>query len=99
MMEKTANQLWKESKTTLSFKNWLTREKTKFLNYNGSSTLIMNKPLNESIESTIGDIRKEVGYKEKGERKSTFGINKWVIIGIALVGVGVVAYKLINKKK
>jgi hypothetical protein len=99
MIQKTANQLWKESKTTLSFKNWLNREKTKFLNYEGSGNIIVNKPLNDTIESTIGDIRREVGYKQKSDRKKTFGVSKWVLITIALVGVGFVTYKILNKKK
>ena len=34
MIEKSANQLWRESGTTLSFKDWLNREKRKYVNFN-----------------------------------------------------------------
>jgi hypothetical protein len=99
MIEKSANQLWKESRTTLSFKNWLNREKKKFVNFNGNSTIIANQPLNESIKSTIGDIRKSVGYKEDTRRNTTFGIPNWVLIGVVLVGVGFGTYQILKKKK
>ncbi len=100
MIEKSANQLWKESRTTLSFKNWLNREKKKFMNFNGNTTIIANKPLNESIRSTIGDIRKSVGYKEQStQSKTTFGIPNWAIITVVLVGVGFGTYQYLKKKK
>ena len=103
MIEKSANQLWRESGTTLSFKDWLTREKRKFVNFNGDgkkpSVLMVNKPLNEEIKKTIGGIREDVGYKTKESGKSVFGVNKTLII---LVGVGALAfitYKVIQSRK
>jgi len=100
MIEKSANQLWRESGTTLSFKNWLNREKTKFLNYGGSEApLMVNKPLNDTIEQTIGSIRDEVGFKSKATGKTTFGISNTILVVVGLVSVGFITYKLINKKK
>jgi len=67
MIEKSANQLWRESGTT--------------------------------IQKTLGDIKKEVGYKTESSGKSVFGINKTIII---LVGVGALAfvtYKFIKARK
>ena len=41
---KTANQQWKESRTTLNFKDWLTREKEKYSNFGeDDSKMIFNK--------------------------------------------------------
>ena len=100
MIEKSANQLWRESGTTLSFKNWLNREKTKFLNYGGNEApLMINKPLNDTIEKTIGDIRGEVGYKSKSSGKTTFGISNTIYVVIGLAVVGFVTYKLLKKNK
>lgn len=99
MIEKSANQLWKESRTTLSFKDWLNREKTKFMNFNGSSTIISNRPLNQTIEGTIGDIRSRVGYKQGSEGKTTFGVSNWILVTILLVGVGFATYKIVKNRK
>jgi len=99
MIEKSANQLWKESRTTLSFKDWLNREKTKFKNFEGDAKIISNKPLNDTIRTTIGDIRKSVGYKEVSKGSTTFGIPTWLIVGVLAVGVGFVTYKIIKNKK
>jgi hypothetical protein len=48
--EKSANQLWKESKTSLSFKEWLEREKSK-------GKFILNKKFKgiDGIDTTKAD--------------------------------------------
>jgi len=62
---KSANQLWKESNTTLSFKDWLEREKQKgkfipnkkFKGVDGVDTTKIDKVLEEAntkINDTIG---------------------------------------------
>ena len=62
---KSANQLWKESNTTLSFKDWLDREKEKgkfipnkkFKGVDGIDTTKLDKVLeeaNQKIVDTIG---------------------------------------------
>jgi hypothetical protein len=62
---KSANQLWKESNTTLSFKDWLEREKQKgkfipnkkFKGVDGVDTTKIDKILEEAntkIKDTIG---------------------------------------------
>jgi hypothetical protein len=103
MIEKSANQLWRESGTTLSFKDWLTREKRKFVNFNGDakkpSVLMVNKPLNEEIQKTIGDIRKDVGYKTTESGKSVFGVNKTLIILVGVSSLAFITYKVIQSIK
>jgi hypothetical protein len=100
VIEKSANQLWRESGTTLSFKDWLNREKKKFVNFNGDGRVMMvNKPLNTQIQDTLSNIRTSVGYKKDLEGKTVFGLNKNIII---LVGIGIVAfatYKFIKARK
>jgi len=59
--KKSANQLWRESNTTLTFKNWIEREKEKgqfipnkkFLNFNGIDTTKIDKVLEEANEKAI----------------------------------------------
>ena len=102
MIEKSANQLWRESGTTLSFKDWLNREKKKFVNFNGdsqSNVMMVNKPLNDTIQKTLKSIKEEVGYKEKPTNKSVFGINKSIIILVGVGALAFVAYKIIKSRK
>ena len=103
MIEKSANQLWRESGTTLSFKDWLNREKRKFVNFTEEqqrqNVMMVNKPLNDTIKKTLGDIKSEVGYKTDSTRKSTFGVNNTILV---LVGVGAlvfITYKYIKSRK
>lgn len=61
---KSANQLWKESNTTLSFKDWLDREKEKgkfipnkkFKGVDGVDTTQLDKVLEEANQKTIDSL-------------------------------------------
>lgn len=100
VIEKSANQLWRESGTTLSFKDWLNREKKKFMNFNGGSNVMMvNQPLNEEIKDTLSSIRKSVGYKTEVESKTIFGVNKTIIIVVGISIVAFATYKYIKSRK
>lgn len=60
-LSKSANQLWKESNTTLSFKNWLDREKEKgkfipnkkFKGVDGIDTTQIDKVLQEANAKAV----------------------------------------------
>lgn len=102
MIQKSANQLWKESKTTLSFKDWLNREKEKFMNYDGigkEPDVIINKPLNDSIQEALTEARKSVGYKTEVSKKSVLGLNKTVLIVAGVVIIAAIGYRLYKSKK
>jgi len=61
---KSANQLWKESNSTLSFKDWLEREKNKgifipnrkFLIVNGIDTTQVDRVLEEANTKAVNSI-------------------------------------------
>jgi phage anti-repressor protein len=61
---KSANQLWKESNTTLSFKDWLEREKNKgkfipnkkFLGINGIDTTQVDRVLDEANQKAVDSL-------------------------------------------
>lgn len=102
MIQKSANQLWKESKTTLSFKDWLNREKEKFMNYDGvgkEPDVIINKPLNDSIQEALHEARQSAGYKTEVSKKSVFGLNKTVLIVAGVLIVAAIGYRLYKAKK
>ncbi len=87
-MEKSANQLWRESGTSLSFKDWIQREKDKGVE-------IKNKLL-ENVVSSL----QETDLKDTTDTtRFAFGIPKWVIYtGVSVVSFAIV-YKLYKAKK
>lgn len=104
-MEKTANQLYREYKAgggTLVFKDWMQREKEKkFLDFNNTQTVPVNKPLNDSIQNVLNKMQADAGYKTDLENKYIFGVNKkvWIGVGIGLVViVGIVIIYNHHKK-
>lgn len=96
---KSANQMWKESGTTLSFKDWLNREKAKYSNYDGQAGIILNKPLNDTIQGAVIRLQQKSGMKKEVSKGKTFGISNYLIIGTAVVVVGVIAYQIYKSKK
>lgn len=93
MMERSANQVWRDSGTTLSFKDWITREKKKFMNFNGTTDTIVNKPLNDTVQTALSGIRKNFGFQDKESGKTIFGLNKTAVIVFGIVAVvGLVWY-------
>ena len=93
MEEKSANQLWRESGTSLPFAQWLQREKDK-------GRFIVNKKVQDALES----MKQTLGLNEQEtvlptEKKNVFGLSKTAIyFAIALVA-GAVAYKIYKKNK
>lgn len=103
--KKTANQTWKELKatgqTTLDFKSWLSREKTKgFRNFDGKQDIPVNKQLNDSVQSVIKNMHETGGLKTKAGTEYIFGLKKNIWIGagiVAVVVVSVIVYKKMQK--
>lgn len=98
---KSANQLWKESNTTLSFKNWIEREKEK-------GEIIPNKKFKgmDGIEEDALDTTKfedALGINKSNSpvlnKNKVFGLNKWLLLSSLVVIGGAVAYKIYTKKK
>lgn len=92
-LNKSANQLWKESKTTLTFKDWLNREKSK------EGVFIPNKASEELLQT----IRLAAGVDKKTEVQSPdpnkiFGLNKWVTFSAILIVGGALVYNYWQKK-
>lgn len=101
---KSANQRWKESNTTLSFKDWISREKEKYASATGSevNNFIANKYLNDNIQETL----KKVEYanatgelKTELENKTILGLNKNIILFSGLIIIGAIAYKIYKSNK
>lgn len=97
---KSANQIWKESGSTLSFKSWLQREKDK-------GRFLPNKQLMEfnSIEgeNEITENQKIIQQTLKKNKSNDipkkYGLDKLVIMVSVAIVLGGVAYKIYQKRK
>jgi hypothetical protein len=99
--DKSANQLWKESGTSLSFANWLQREKDKG-NFVPNKSVVLDT--DEFVADSTATIRnvlnldKPVVAEEK-DTNTVFGLNKWVLLfSLAVIG-GAIGYKIYQKRK
>ena len=111
-MEKSANQLWKESNTSLSFKEWIEREKSKGVfipnkKFKAFDGVNLESSLNtDAIKDTL-NISKERFEKELGidkkpvktPKNKVFGLNKGVLIVSGLLIVGALGYSFYQKRK
>ena len=110
MEEKTASKKWRESGSTLTFKQWIDREnkkkdsqETDFFNLDGTSSSssiqdIVHQSLSESEDSSIGVI----GVKTNEDKTSVLGLNKNIVIFSTLLivsSLGYYFYKRIKNKK
>ena len=99
--DKSANQLWKESGTSLSFAQWLQREKDKGNFIPNKSVVLDTEKFVADSTSTIRNVLnldKPEEVKEKSNN-TVFGLNKWLLLmSLAIVG-GAVAYNIYQKRK
>ena len=111
-MVRSANQLWKDSNTSLSFKDWLEREKSKgvfipnkkYLAFEGVDTdsSINNSSIKDTLNISKERFEKELGLDKKPvviPKNKFFGLNKGVLIVSGLIIVGAVGYKIYQKRK
>jgi hypothetical protein len=82
---KTANQLYRESGTTLPFKEWIEREKAKGI-------YIPNVEANKEMLNMLGDEGKE----PSGSGKNVMVRN--VLFGIGILSLVYLSYRLIKAK-
>jgi hypothetical protein len=97
-MEKSLNQQWKESGTTLSYREWRIREDEKMASFDG---VVIPQPTVDSsnIQNALKDLQTKGGYKTETSNKTIFGINKYVLVFGALIVVGAIGYKIYKKNK
>jgi hypothetical protein len=107
-MEKSANKKWKESGSTLTFKEWIDRENKKNESSEQSTFIPFDgvpAPDTSSINDTLRQAQDEIlvasGYKTQPSKTTVFGLDKNILIfsGILLVSSIVVYFYLKSKKK
>jgi hypothetical protein len=102
MMQKSANKRWKESGTSLSFKEWIDREnkkneppKASFLPFESN----INEQVSDTIRTQIDEVR---GIKRNEKGTKTLGIDNGILIfsGLLIAGsLGFYFYKKLKDKK
>jgi hypothetical protein len=96
---KSANQLWKESGSTLSFKTWLQREKDKgrflpnkkLIEFNSADGTENSAKIQEIIKSNLEQKKPKEILKQ-----NAFGLSKSIIavsVILVLSGIGYAIYK------
>lgn len=93
---KSANQLYRESGSSLPFKTWLEREKEKgtFMYANG-----LQSKVNEAIAENISDAADSAEPKKELPSNTILGLNKYVVIGLGLVVVAAIGYGIYKRRK
>ena len=93
----SANQIWKESGTTLKFSDWIEREKAK-------GSFIPNKMVADTtalIRKNLGLVAKDSSYNITSPKNDNLilGLNKWILLSSLLVISGAIAYSIYIKTK
>jgi hypothetical protein len=96
----TLNQKYKASGSTLSFKDWLELQKT--LGYVEPKKNKVEDPIQQSQQQKVRnenknaqtDFNLSVSYQPTNNQKKVF----WIVGGLAVVGLGIWAYKKYAKK-
>lgn len=98
-MNKSLNQLYKESGTTLTYKEWRKREDAKMASFSGLIPSPPSPSLQDSSQykSTLSQMAVVGGVKVKESGNTIFGINKYIVIIGGFIIVGAIAYKIYKK--
>lgn len=109
---KSKNQLWKESGTTLRFKDWLERESMKgtippkehLLNVDGVPDVLDTAKLEDTLGINSDKFEKILGISSDTndtpvDKSKFLGLNKWILISSAILISGAIAYRIYTKKK
>ena len=96
-MEKSANKLWRESGTTLSFKEWINRENQKkeevFVSFLG-----IDEQINKTLQDTTSSSNLNKNYNVE-DSKTILGLNKGVILVSSLLIIGSLGYLFYSRLK
>jgi hypothetical protein len=110
-MEKSANKLWKESGSTLSFKEWINRENQKkesggnFIPFNATqpsdaAQQILDASLqssNQILADESAQIKAQAGYKTTPTPNTVLGLNSSVLVLSTLLIAGSLTYYFYTK--
>ena len=104
---KSANKRWKESGTTLSFKEWIERENSKehlpqaeissFIPFNGGDSAA--SAINDTIKAAQQDIKQSSGYVDAASKDTVFGLDKRILIFSGILVASSLGFYFYTKMK
>jgi hypothetical protein len=101
-MEKSANKRWKESGTSLSFKEWIDRDNKKRESEGGNFLPFNSGIIQDTLDTSKDEIATMSGYKPQANNKLVLGLDKNIVIFAGVLIAGSIGYyfysKLKNKK-
>lgn len=96
-MTKSYNQMYKDSGTTLSYKDWRKREDEKMASFSGIESPAIKD--STAYKAQQADIAKITGFQTDTSNKTVFGINKYVIIIGGILIVSAIGYTIYKNRK
>lgn len=107
--QKSPNKIWRESGTSLSFADWIQREKDKgafltnkkFENFANVDGEIDDATWLEQVKAQNRiDLGIDKPLEDKNKKDNTFlGLNKTVLLLSGLIIIGAIGYKIYQKRK
>ena len=98
-MIKSLNQRYKESGTTLSYKEWRKREDEKMASFDGITPAYQSLKDSVGFQQTKEQMSKLGGYKQEESGKTILGINQGVLIAAGVVILIAIGYKIYKTTK
>lgn len=105
-MEKSANKRWKESGSTLTFKQWLDREDKKndsnnsnFLPFDSSTVSQTQQQINDSIKLDIQNVDIGVNNDYQEDKTKFLGLDKTTFVFAGVLILGSLTYYFIKRAK
>jgi len=95
---KSYNQQYKESGTTLSYKEWRKREDEKMASFDGTKIPPPTLDLS-SLDKAKSELLTKGGLKTNVSNKTSLGIPNYVFLIGGIILVGGIAYKVYKNRK
>jgi len=100
MEQKSANKKWKESKSSLSFKEWISRENNK-KEGEGNFLPFVSGSIRDTLNRSKEEIQQTAGFKTTAQEDSSkvFGLDKGILAFSSLLIVGSLGFYFYGKLK
>lgn len=101
-MEKSANQKWKESGSTLTFKEWIERENQKkgsSNNFLSFDAIDVKSDFSDTIKNEINIFEDDYPIQKEPTKGKFLGLDSTTLIVSTVLILGSVTYYLIKRKK
>jgi hypothetical protein len=93
---KSYNQQYKESGTTLTYKEWRKREDEKMASFDGYPSIKLDT---SALEQAKEELLNKGGLKSKISSNKTLGIPNYVLVLGGLLIVSAIGYKIYKNRK